>query len=158
MLHYKLFQRNIPNPSGLVESKATLEGRDPGFTSPLGEALGGGSIVLRGATWVGLLVQPSFLSSGWPISLQLSKQPHLSPEDGRQYVPLKRWCLPASSHVITTQKTNIDIFTATRASAYHWNLLSNNSAFNWPEQPCLSVVSLWRTYIISNISAFLSKN
>jgi hypothetical protein len=33
-----------------------------------------------------------------------------------QYVTLKRWCLPISPCGITTQKTNIDNFTAVRTS------------------------------------------
>jgi hypothetical protein len=33
-------------------------------------------------------------------------------------VPPKSWCLPASPHSITSQKTNIDIFTAVRTSNF----------------------------------------
>jgi hypothetical protein len=32
------------------------------------------------------------------------------------HVPPKRWYLPTSPHGVTTQKTNIDIFTAVRTS------------------------------------------
>jgi hypothetical protein len=41
------------------------------------------------------------------------------PEDGGSdalYVPPKRWYLPTSPHGVTTQKTNIDIFTSVRIS------------------------------------------
>jgi hypothetical protein len=36
----------------------------------------------------------------------------------RQYVPPKRWPLPTSPHGVTTQKTNIDVFTAVRTSNF----------------------------------------
>jgi hypothetical protein len=34
----------------------------------------------------------------------------------RQYVPSKRWYIPSNPHGVTTQKTNIDIFTSVRPS------------------------------------------
>jgi hypothetical protein len=45
----------------------------------------------------------------------------------RQYVPLKRWYRPASPHGFTTQKTNIDIFTAMRTSSHigYWVVSRN---------------------------------
>jgi hypothetical protein len=41
---------------------------------------------------------------------------HLQDWGWRQYVPPKRWYLPTSPHGISTQKNNIDIFTAVRTS------------------------------------------
>jgi hypothetical protein len=39
---------------------------------------------------------------------------NLKPRIWRQYDPPKRWCLLTSPHGFTTQKINIDIFTAVR--------------------------------------------
>jgi hypothetical protein len=42
----------------------------------------------------------------------------LKPWRWTQYVSPKRWYLPTSPHSVTTQKTNIDIFTAVRTSHF----------------------------------------
>jgi hypothetical protein len=43
---------------------------------------------------------------------------HLLPRRRRQYVPPKHWDLPTSPHGVTTQKTNINIFTTVRPSNF----------------------------------------
>jgi hypothetical protein len=47
--------------------------------------------------------------------IQTQPRTLVSPEDGDN-VSLKHWYLPASPHGSTTQKTNINIFTAMRTS------------------------------------------
>jgi hypothetical protein len=57
----------------------------------------------------------------------------LLPSSGlkRQYVPLKRWYLPLSPHGFTTQKNNIDIFTAVRTSDLIQSRYNSTHTYTW---------------------------
>jgi hypothetical protein len=56
---------------------------------------------------------------GWVVSFtfQLLYSRENRPWRWRQYASPKRWYLPTSPHCVTTQKNNIDIFTAVRTSS-----------------------------------------